>query len=403
MSLSRRRFLEVCGLTATVACATALAGCSSRPQPPSFPERDVARLLIDKMSVEEKAAQLFIVTPEQVSETELVWRIDDAFRNGLLATPVCGVTYFDGNLIDTAQTQTLLADTQNLTSELGVMPLFLCVDEEGGTVQRIGGKPGFDSPFIGNASDIGATGDVAVAREDARTIAIALRDLGFNVDFAPSCDVATSAHSNMRLRSFGAEAALVGRMAAAQIEAFGDEGILCCAKHFPGIGDPEDDSHASSIYTNKTRGELDAQLAPFVAAIVAGVPMVMVGHLSLPQVTGSDIPASISPDIVQGILRDDIGYDGVVVTDSLSMGALLEFCSPADVGVAVIEAGCDIALMPSEFRSAYAGLVDAIYSGRIPMERIDRSLMRILALKLRSFPALFDEEIQGELAKYDEA
>ena len=191
----------------------------------------------------------------------------------------------------------------------------------------------------------------------------------------------------------------MGRMATAQIEAFGDEGILCCAKHFPGIGDPENDSHASSIYSNKTREELAAQLAPFVAAIVAGVPMVMAGHLSLPQITGSAIPASISPDIVQGILRDEIGYDGVVTTDSLGMGALLEFCSPGDVGVAAIEAGCDIALMPSEFDAAYAGLVDAINSGRIPMERVDQSLMRILTLKLKSFPELFDETIQEELAK----
>ncbi len=398
MNLSRRRFLEACGLAAA-ACTTTLAGCTSRPQPPRFPERDVARVLIDQMSMEEKAAQLFVVTPEQVSATELVWQADEVFCAGLEALPVCGITYFDGNIIDAAQTSAMLADTQAVARELGMTPLFLCVDEEGGTVQRIGGKQGFDAPFVGDASDIGATGDVAIAREQARTIATSLRDLGFNVDFAPSCDVATTERSNMRRRSFGAEAALVGRMAAAQIEAFEDEGILCCAKHFPGIGDPEDDSHASSIYTNKTRAELAMQLAPFVAAIVAGVPMVMVGHLSVPQVTGSAIPASISPDIVQGILRDDIGYDGVVVTDSLSMGALLEFCAPADVAVAAIEAGCDIALMPSELGAAYAGLVDAIESGRISVERIDQSLMRILTLKLRSFPHLFDEAIQEELAK----
>lgn len=399
MNLSRRRFLEACGLAATVATGAMLAGCSPRPEPPTFPERGVARALIGQMSVEEKAAQLFVVTPEQVSGTELVWQADDALRAGLATTPVCGLTYFDGNLIDAAQTSAMLADTQAAARDLAMTPLFLCVDEEGGTVQRIGGKQGFDAPFIGDAADIGATQDVAVAREQARVIATSLRGLGFNVDFAPSCDVATTERSNMRRRSFGAEAALVGRMVAAQVEAFADEGILCCAKHFPGIGDPENDSHASSIYTNKTRAELAAQIAPFVAAIVAGVPMVMVGHLSVPQVTGSAIPASISPDIVQGILRNDIGYDGAVTTDSLGMGALLEFCAPADVAVAAVEAGCDIALMPSDFDAAYAGLVDAINGGRISMERIDQSLMRILVLKLKSFPELFDEAVQEELAK----
>lgn len=388
-------------MLAVAAGGATLAGCSSRPQPPSFPERDIARMLIGTMSVEEKAAQLFVVTPEQVSGMEAVWQVDEAFRAGLQAAPVCGITYFGGNLIDAAQTKTMLAGTQALAGELDMPPLLLCVDEEGGPVQRIGGKPGFDAPSIADAADIGATGDVAVARENARIIACELKDLGFNVDFAPSCDVATTEHSNMRHRSFGSEADLVGRMVAAQVRAFHDEGMLCCAKHFPGIGDPENDSHASSIYSNKTREQLDEQLAPFVAAIVAGVPMVMVGHLSLPQITGSSIPASISPTIVQGLLRDDIGYDGVVITDSLSMGALLEFCSPVDVGVAAIMAGCDIALMPSDFAAAYAGLVDAISGERIPMERIDQSLMRILTLKLKSLPHLFDEAIQEELAKND--
>lgn len=355
------------------------------------------------MTVEEKAAQLFIVTPEQLSGTGLVLQADESFRGGLGAKPVCGITYFGGNVENAGQTKALLAETQAMTRELGMPPLLLCVDEEGGTVQRIGGKSGFDAPFIAGASEIGATGDVSVAYANAVSIATTLRDLGFNVDFAPSCDVAATPRSNMRHRSFGAEAALVGCMVAAQVEAFGEEGILCCAKHFPGIGDPEDDSHDLSIYSGKSREQLDEQLAPFVAAIVAGVPMVMVGHLSLPQVTGSAVPASISPDIVQGILRDDIGYDGVVVTDSLSMGALLEFCAPADVAVAALNAGCDIALMPSDFDAAYAGLVDAIGSGRIPMERIDQSLVRILALKLGAIPELFDGEIQEELAKCDHA
>lgn len=202
----------------------------------------------------------------------------------------------------------------------------------------------------------------------------------------------------MRLRSFGAEADLVASMTTAQIEAFQEAGVLCCAKHFPGIGDPEEDSHESSIVSTRTREELAEQLIPFEAAIAASVPFVMVGHLSLPAITGSAIPASISPDIVQGILRGDLGYDGVVITDSLGMGALRAFCEPADVGIAAIEAGCDIALMPPEFEAAYAGLLDAVTSERVSMERIDQSLERILALKLRSFPTLFDETVQEELA-----
>ena len=116
------------------------------------------------MTVEEKAAQLFIVTPEQLSGTGLVLQADEAFREGLQNKPVCGITYFGGNVENAGQTKALLADTQAQARELGVMPLLLCVDEEGGMVQRIGGKSGFDAPFIESASDIGATGDVSVAR-----------------------------------------------------------------------------------------------------------------------------------------------------------------------------------------------------------------------------------------------
>ncbi len=367
-------------------------------EPPKPTVRDVARSVIDQMTLEQKVAQLFIVTPEQLTGTEQVLEVDDVLRESLQRMPVCGITYFDANLVNAGQTRELLAGTEAAAADFGITPLFLCVDEEGGIVQRIGGKRGFDAPFVGNARDIGATGDAELAANTARGIAQALLDIGFNVDFAPSCDIAPNANSSMHLRSFGSDANLVASMATAQIEAFQEAGMLCCAKHFPGLGDPEEDSHESSIVSMRTREELADQLIPFESAIAAGVPFVMVGHLSLPAITGSAIPASISPGIVQGILRDDLGYDGVVITDSLGMGALRAFCEPADVGVAAIEAGCDIALMPPEFEAAYAGLLDAVTSERISMERIDQSLERILVLKLRSFPIRFDETVQEELA-----
>lgn len=398
MSPSRRQFLKTCALLAIgSACAVGAAGCSGA-EPAKLTVRDVARKIIDGMDIEEKVAQLFVVTPEQVAGVESVLRVDDALLEGLRCRPVCGMTFFTGNLVDTAQTQELLLGVQDMAFLCEMPPLFLCVDEEGGPVQRIGGRAGFGKPHIESARAIGATGDVEVARESARAIATTLRELGFNVDFAPSCDISSGPGSNMHSRSFGTTPELVTNMVLAQVEAFGDEGILCCAKHFPGIGDPSGDSHDGSIYSNRSLEELQSRIEPFAAAIDAGVPFVMVGHLSLPQITGSAVPASLSPEIVTGVLRDDLGYDGVVITDSLGMGALLEFCGPAEVAVRAVEAGCDIALMPPDFAAAYDGMVEAVESGRISEDRIDQSLERILSLKLAEFPELFDEATVRELA-----
>lgn len=383
--ISRRNFIKTCGcLAAGSIFVPGIAGCSFAQKNPTV--HDYIQRIISKMTVEEKVAQLFIVTPQQVSGTELVTQIDEGFCNALRAMPVAGLIYFSSNLINSEQTSALLSSIQNIATEAGLPPFFMCIDEEGGKVQRIGGKPGFDLPAAANASAIGATGDIEIARESARTIAVALRDLGFNVDFAPSCEIAPSKKSNMYKRSFGADAMLVSQMITAQIQAFTEEGILCCAKHFPGIGDPEEDSHNLSIFSNKTREELAYQLEPFKAAIAANVPLIMMGHLALPQITGSAIPSSISPDIVQGILRDELGYNGVVTTDSLSMKALLKFCSPEDVAVAAVEAGCDVALMPPDLNAAYKGLLDAANTERISIERIDESLARILSLKVSAFP-----------------
>lgn len=387
MEYSRRTFLKLCGsITAAAVTSVACAGCAKDEPEPEVPARDIIKEIINGMSVEQKAAQLFVVTTKQISGVDQGSETIEAMQEGLKARPVSGLIFFTANLKDASQTTILLHDIQAISAAQNFPPFFLCVDEEGGEVQRIGGRDGFDLPVIPHASNIGATGDAETAAGYARTIASSLRNLGFNVDFAPSCEIAYSSKSNMYRRSFGADAELVSDMVTAQIKAFAQENMLCCAKHFPGIGDPEEDSHNQAISSNKTREELAEQLIPFKAAINAGVPFVMMGHLALPQITGTAIPASISPDIVTGILRESLGYDGIVITDSLSMKALSDFCPPRDVAVAAINAGCDLALMPADFNAAYDGLVDAITTERIPMERIDQSLTRILACKLAAFP-----------------
>jgi len=349
-------------------------------------ELETARIVGD-MTTEQKVAQLFVVTPEQLLSgrtDDTVTSAGDLTAEALGERPVGGVIYFAANLVDGDQVRSMLTEVARIgCEEVGVAPL-LVVDEEGGTVSRVGGSSGFDIKNVGNMSDVGARGDEDYARDIAAHVGSYLADLGFSVDFAPVADVANNPDSKtMALRSLGSDPQLVARMVAAQVQGFASQGILCCAKHFPGIGAAEGDSHDGSIWSHKTADEMaEVELVPFEAAIEAGVPMVMVGHLSCPEVTGSDLPASVRPEIMQGLLRDRLGFRGVVVTDSLSMGAIVDQFGRERVCVEAFLAGADVLLMPPDFDLAYQGMLDAVSSGEVSEERLEESVARIVRMKL---------------------
>ena len=216
------------------------------------------------------------------------------------------------------------------------------------------------------------------------TIGGYLCDLGFNLNFAPDSDICGNPATDvMALRSFGTDPALVSDMVSAQVKGFANAGVLCCAKHFPGIGGMTGDSHEGAIVTQNTLDELRiGELAPFEAAIEADVPMVMVGHLTAPNAFGNDVPASLNPAAVTDLLRGELGFQGLVITDSLSMGAVGDFCTPDQAGVMALLAGADLVLMPEDFASAYRGVLDAVCAGTLSEDRIDQSVMRIVKAKL---------------------
>ncbi len=335
------------------------------------------------MTLEEKVAQMFIVKPEDITGVDAVVQAGEQTRAALEQYPVGGLIYFGTNLESTDQTRAMLTATQEFAHEITGLPAFLCVDEEGGTVSRIGGTEGFGIENVGDMSAVGATGDTAYAKEVATNIGAYLTELGFNVDFAPDADVANNPDSDtMALRSFGTAGSEVAPFVKAQVEGFTDAGILSCAKHFPGIGGAEGDSHEVSIYSHKTLDEMaQDELLPFQAAIEADVPFIMVGHLSTPEATGDDTPASINPAIITDVLREQLGYDGIVITDSMSMGAVNERYTASEAAVLAIEAGVDIVLTPADFPAAYQSVLDAVSSGRISEERIDESVARIVQAK----------------------
>ena len=364
------------------------AGDGQNPEDAAAAARAAVDERIGAMTLEQKVAQLFIVTPEALVEgVSQVTQAGDMTREGVTAHPVGGIVYFAQNLLDPEQTTTMLANVKQFYADAGNVAPFIAVDEEGGTVVRVADNEAFGAQDVGDASALGSAGDTEAAKRAAEQIADYLMPLGFNLDFAPVADVVDLLRSDtMGLRSFSSDAAVAADMVRAEVEGFRDKKMLCCAKHFPGIGAAAGDSHEDAITIDSTNEELETVgLVPFRAAIEAGVPLIMVGHVSLPNIVGDSTPAPLSSAVVQGILRDSLGYTGVVVTDSLSMGAITNYYSPAEAAVAALKAGCDIPLMPERLDEAYQGVLSAVQAGELTEERIDESLIRILAAKQEYF------------------
>ena len=359
------------------------AATPSRPPTQEDLEKQAADIVAG-MTLKQKVAQLFIITPEALTEYDVVTAAGRVSREAFATYPVGGLIYFAKNLESPDQTRTMLTNMQAISEDALGIPLFLCVDEEGGYVARVANNPAFGVTNVGDARPLGEAGTKA-ASDAAATIAGYLANLGFNVDFAPVADIVTDpGASPLEDRSFGGDPQLVADVVCAQVKAFMAGGILPCVKHFPGIGAAKGDSHTGAISIPATKAELAAtELVPFAAAIDAGVPMVMVGHVGVPQLTGSDIPASMSSIIIESVLRGDLGYKGLIITDALNMGAAREMYSDRRIGVEVLLAGADLILMPPDFRTAYEGVLDAVKSGELTEERIDQSVTRIVLAKLQ--------------------
>lgn len=364
------------------------AGDGQNPEDAAAAARAAVDERIGAMTLEQKVAQLFIVTPEALVEgVSQVTQAGDMTREGVTAHPVGGIVYFAQNLLDPEQTTTMLANVKQFYADAGNVAPFIAVDEEGGTVVRIADNEAFGAQDVGDASALGSAGDTEAAKRAAEQIADYLMPLGFNLDFAPVADVVDPLRSDtMGLRSLSSDAAVAADMVRAEVEGFRDKKMLCCAKHFPGIGAAAGDSHEGAITIEATNEELETvDLVPFRAAIEAGVPMIMVGHVSLPNIVGDSTPAPLSSAVVQGMLRDSLGYTGIIVTDSLSMGAITDYYTPAEAAVAALKAGCDIPLMPERLDEAYQGVLSAVQVGELTEERLDESLTRILTAKQEYF------------------
>lgn len=348
----------------------------------SVDSEDEIDVIIDAMSIEEKIYQLFIITPEQLTGAGNVTAAGKTTEECLKKYPVGGLIYFISNLIDKAQTVEMLSNTQEIANRVEGVPLFLCIDEEGGTVVRIADNPRFE---VKNVGDMSQVSDDQEAYKCGSTIGQYLNELGFNTDFAPVADVVEEGKSSIiAKRSFGSDINKVINCSIAYSNGLHDNNILSTFKHFPGHGIVETDTHNGYAYSDMNYMELsENSLKPFTIMNENNIDLVMVGHISLPNIIGDDTPSSLSSKMIAEILRKDIGYKGIVITDALNMGAISEHYTSREAAVKALQAGADLLLMPKDFQDAYSGILEAVNNGDITEQQIDNSLKRIIKAKLK--------------------
>lgn len=336
------------------------------------------------MSLDEKVAQLFMITPEALTGYGQVTNAGNATYKALQQYPVGGLIYFSQNVLEPDQLKKMTFKTQEYATQQMHFPIFLGIDEEGGTVARIARNSKFSTKQYTDMWSIGATKDSNNAYSVGSTIGKYLNNYGFNLDFAPDADVLTNANNQViGRRSFGSDANLVSEMVLAEKNGLEDNHVYACLKHFPGHGGTEGDTHNGYAYTSRTLKQLkNNELVPFEEGIENSVSFIMVSHISLPNVTKEDAPASLSKEIVTDLLRKEMHYDGIVITDAMNMGAITTQYTSADAAVKAIQAGVDIVLMPQDFHSAYEGVKNAVSNGTINEKRLNQSVRRILRVKL---------------------
>lgn len=349
------------------------------------PVEEQAAQLVSQMTLEDKIAQMFVITPNALTGyASGVTAAGDTTKEAYQSRPVGGIVYMADNLTDPEQTTTMLSNMQEIARERTGLPVFLCVDEEGGSVARIAGNDAFGVTNVGNMSDIGASGDVQNAYNAGSTIGSYLAALGFNVDFAPVADVLTNPDNQViGQRSFGSDAQKVAGMVTSELQGLSATGVYGTVKHFPGHGGTSGDSHDGAVSTDKTLEELMAEeLVPFQSAVDGGVNFVMVGHISAPNVTGDNAPATLSKVLITDVLRGQMGYNGIVITDAMNMEAVAGFYNSDKAAVLAVTAGADMILMPADYNTAYTGILNAVNDGTITEERINESVTRIVKAKL---------------------
>ena len=340
---------------------------------------EIVDACISEMSLEDKVAGLFIVTPEALTGVDKAVRAGHGTKEALEKYPVGGLIYFKQNIQSKDQITQMLANTVSMSK----YPIFLAVDEEGAKVARVADALELEKVY--SAADMGAAGDANNAYNTYKEIGTYLTEYGFNLNFAPVADVLTNPDNKaIGERSFGSDPAVVSAMVASSVTALEEVGVTACMKHFPGQGDADGDTHKGLASSDRTLEEIkETELKPFAAGMEAGAQMIMVGHFTVPAIDEDNTPASLSKKVITDLLREEMGYNGVVITDALNMSAISEYYDSSQACIMAFKAGADMVLMPEDFEAAYEDVLAAVKDGTISEARINDSLRRVYRIKYK--------------------
>ncbi len=385
-------------LTVILTSGFLLTSCSDNDdnEKESYDDDEVEAQL-KQMALREKVGQMFYVRPEVLDTTihyghtgGIDVTIADLANIKLQAVnatmqavnekyPVGGIILYAHNIGNEAQLAAFIPQLRALKGS----PL-LCIDEEGGRVARIGNNPNFNVKKFESMDSIGKTGDPANAYYCGNTIGTYLKKYGFDIDFAPVADVNTNPENIViGKRAFSDDPSVAAPMVTNYLQGLKDAGITGCIKHFPVHGDTKSDTHYGYAQSLKTWDEMmNCEMITFRAGIEWGCQLIMTAHIATPNVTGTDLPATMSSLILQDKLRGLMGYKNIIITDDMEMGAIKQQFTSAEAAVGCILAGADIVLGPQNFIEAFEAVVKAVEKGIITEERINQSVRRILKLKI---------------------
>lgn len=318
------------------------------------------------------------MTPSEISQLFIIGLDENNDLTPVRMLAPGGVILMGRNAAKPAQTRNLVGDMREICAEMGIANPLIATDHEGGRVQRL--RDGFTE--FPSARELGERGAQAVSIA-AMSASAELRNAGVSLNFAPVCDVPVHADDTViGNRAFSTDFVRASLLVAEYVRGAGTT-VLACAKHFPGHGGVGVDSHKGLPVFAGTRAELEPHLGPFRAAIAAGVGGIMTGHIAVPALDPSGAPATLSRAITTGLLREELNFRGLIVTDDLEMGALGDR-DPGEVAVAALNAGCDMLLWchaPDKARAASEAILAALESGELPEARVRDALERVVWAK----------------------
>ena len=338
------------------------------------------KVVLDGLTLEQKVCQMFMVTPEALTGISPMTEVGNVTKKAMADYPVGGIIYFAKNMTSQEQMKKMISTTQGYAEEACGIGLFTAVDEEGGEVARCAQKLG--TTRFESMAHYGVLNDSKTAYNIGSTIGKDLKGLGFNVDFAPVADVNICSANELGSRIFSDDPKIVANMASGVVKGLQDEGVCATLKHFPGLGAEDGNTHTNStVVIDRTVDELrKTEFIPFKDGIDAGADFVLVGH-QIVTGFGDDLPCDLSYKAVTEMLRTELGFRGIAVTDSQQMNTISKVYTSGEAAKLSIKAGIDIILMPVDYRAAVDEVCKAVRSGEISEKRIDESVMRILRMK----------------------